>query len=116
MLEIYQRYAYRLRWARLPALYLAIMSLGVVLYQLIWVPPGGERSVLIAAILIFLYALSGYAFISGLQQLPQAPTQKGWRAKLAYRLQRFYYNGLALAFSVLSIVLLVLSIRFLKAA
>lgn len=100
MLNWLEGQAQRLAFLRLPALLLA--AVGLVLFIL---------TLQLPAVLLLIWSLLLYAFLTLFRHLPQIEPSAGWLQRLKLRLRRFIYHLLALLFLLLSVTLLAFSVR-----
>jgi hypothetical protein len=100
MLNWLERRAQRLAFLRVPALLLA--AAGLIAFIL---------TLQLPAILLLIWSLLLYAFLTLFQHLPQPEPTAGWWRRTKLRLLRLAYQLLALLLLLLSLALLALSAR-----
>ncbi|WP_286263099.1 hypothetical protein [Thalassotalea atypica] len=115
MLEFYCRAANRLVAFRAAYILLFVINIGFICYALIFPDSAAFDVGLLPALLTFLWLLLLFLFCQMFGSVGDLTTQsKGLLKKSKQKLKRFIYGSFALLFSLLSIAVVLLSIRSLN--
>ncbi len=115
MLDRLHKYAFRLRWLRLPLVYLSVMAIVLAGYVTIFPVNPGESvndSLFIPALLLFCWSILAFSLINVFQVAPPTVDSKlGFFRRQAAKFRRALRSIIALGFLLLSIALAVVSIK-----